>query len=147
MKPLYRLFFFLLIFPASGSYARAGAPPDTLYPVRGFCIAAPVPARLDEFVQFIRSELAPRKINTLVLRVDFNYRFESHPELRDSLALSRSEVRKLVRTCRDAGIRVVPQINLLGHQSWASKTNNLLAKYPEFDETPHVMMPAKYAWP
>jgi hypothetical protein len=147
MKPLYRLFFFLLIFPATGSYARVGTPPDTLYPVRGFCIAAPVPARLDEFVQFIRSELAPRKINTLVLRVDFNYRFESHPELRDSLALSRSEVRKLVRTCRDAGIRVVPQINLLGHQSWASKTNNLLAKYPEFDETPHVMMPAKYAWP
>ncbi|MDO9614059.1 MAG: family 20 glycosylhydrolase, partial [Bacteroidota bacterium] len=37
--------------------------------------------------------------------------------------------------------------NLLGHQSWAGKTGNLLEVYPQFDETPHVKMPEKYEWP
>lgn len=120
---------------------------DSLLPVRGFCIAAPSARQLDRFVTFIHDELAPRQVNTLILRVDFNYQFESHPELRDSVALSKRDVKKLVAACRKANIRIIPQINLLGHQSWASKTTNLLRVYPQFDETPHVMMPAKYVWP
>ena len=86
-------------------------------------------------------------MNTLVLRIDFNYQFESHPELRDSSALSKAEVRKLVDVCRKSQIRIIPQINLLGHQSWASKVTNLLRVYPQFDETPKVKMPEKYKWP
>jgi hypothetical protein len=35
----------------------------------------------------------------------------------------------------------------LGHQSWATKTYNLLVQYPQFDETPHVKMPEKFVWP
>jgi hypothetical protein len=42
---------------------------------------------------------------------------------------------------------VIPQINLLGHQSWASTCGNLLKAYPDFDETPWVKFPEKYAWP
>lgn len=117
------------------------------FPVRGFCIAAPKPSGVDTFVKFIREELAPRKVNTLILRVDFNYMFESHPELRDSVALSKSDIKKLVTVCKDNNIRIIPQINLLGHQSWAGTTHNLLRVYPQFDETPHVKMPAKYVWP
>nr|MBP7558662.1 glycoside hydrolase [Chitinophagaceae bacterium] len=45
---------------------------DSLLPVRGFCIAAPQPAELDSFLLFIRKELAPQKLNTLILRVDYN---------------------------------------------------------------------------
>jgi hypothetical protein len=119
---------------------------DTL-PTRGFCIAAPLPQQLNPFIKFIEEELVPREVNTLILRVDFNYQFTSHPELRDSIALSKSEVKKLVTVCKKNHIRLIPQINLLGHQSWASKTTNLLAKYPQFDETPWVKMPAKYEWP
>lgn len=120
---------------------------DSIFPVRGFCIAAPLPDRLEEFVKFIDSELVPRKVNTLVLRVDYNYQFKSHPELRDKVALSDKEVKKLVNACKKGNIRLIPQINLLGHQSWASELNNLLKVYPEFDETPHVKMPADYKWP
>jgi hypothetical protein len=120
---------------------------DTSLPVRGFCIAAPLPDGLNDFVKFIKEELQPRHVNTLILRVDFNYQFESHPELRDSAALAKTDVKKLVETCRSAGITIIPQINLLGHQSWASKTTNLLRVYPQFDETPHVKMPVKYEWP
>ncbi|CAN5381606.1 family 20 glycosylhydrolase [soil metagenome] len=120
---------------------------DSLFPVRALCIAAPKPAGVDEFVKFINEELAPRKVNTLVLRVDYNYQFESHPELRDSVALSKEEVKKLVNASKNHNIRIIPQINLLGHQSWANTTRNLLRVYPEFDETPHVKMPEKYEWP
>jgi hypothetical protein len=120
---------------------------DSLMPVRGFCIAAPQSKELAAFTKFINEELAPRHVNTLILRVDYNYQFESHPELRDASALSKQEVKSLVNTCRKQNIRLIPQINLLGHQSWASKTTNLLTVYPEFDETPHVKMPEKYVWP
>ena len=53
---------------------------DTL-PVRGFAIAAPRPTGVDSFVTFIKKELAPRHVNTLILRVDYHYQFKSHPEL------------------------------------------------------------------
>lgn len=121
--------------------------PDSLIPVRGFCIAAPRPAELVRFLTFIDQELAPRKINTLILRVDFNYQFESHPELRDSIALAKPDVKRLVEICRKNNIRLIPQINLLGHQSWAGTLYNLLKVYPQFDETPGVKMPANYVWP
>lgn len=119
---------------------------DTL-PVRGLSIAAPTPAGLDAFVKFIKDELAPRRINTLILRVDYNYQWESHPELRDTVALTKSHAKKIVTACKDAGIRIVPQINLLGHQSWASTLGKLLEVYPQFDETPGVKIPAEYHWP
>lgn len=124
--------------------------PDSNYVVRGFAIAAPKPSGLDDFVKFINEELAPRKINTLILRVDFNYSYKSHPELRDSAALTKSEVKKILEACKKNKIAIIPQINLLGHQSWAHKLNKLLEKYPEFDETPWVKMPAtatEYKWP
>ncbi len=139
------LFIIALFIVCSTAFAQTRL--DTLLPVRGFCIAAPQPKYVDPFVQFIQKELAPRKVNTLILRVDFNYQFESHPELRDSIALSKTDVKKLVNVCKKNNIRIIPQINLLGHQSWADTTYNLLRVYPRFDETPHVKMPAKYGWP
>jgi hypothetical protein len=61
--------------------------------------------------------------------------------------LTKADVKQLVEVCRKNHIRLIPQINLLGHQSWASRTGNLLRVYPGFDETPHVKMPEKYEWP
>jgi hypothetical protein len=127
----------------------AGQPGDSSYMVRGFVIAAPKPSGLDDFIKFINEELAPRKVNTLIMRVDFNYEYKSHPELRDSAALSKRDAKKILEACKKNGIAIIPQINLLGHQSWAAKNGKLLAVYPEFDETPWVKMPAPkdYKWP
>ncbi len=94
---------------------------DSLLPVRGFCIGAPKPQDVDAFIKFIREELATRKVNTLILRVDYNYQYQSHPELRDSIALSKADVEKMVKACNETGIQLIPQVNLLGHQSWASQ--------------------------
>jgi hypothetical protein len=56
--------------------AGSTANPDNILPVRGFCIAAPKPEELDEFIKFINEELAPRSVNTLILRIDYNYQYE-----------------------------------------------------------------------
>ena len=140
------IFFFLAVAGVhTNSLAQKNI--DSLLPVRGFCIGAPKPAAVDSFTRFINEELAPRNVNTLVLRIDYRYQFTSHPELQDSFALSKSDIKKMVKACQQHGIRIIPQINLLGHQSWASHTYKLLAVYPQFDETPDVQMPAKYEWP
>jgi hypothetical protein len=115
--------------------------------VNGLCIAAPSHDNAEEFVSFVDEFIAPLGINTLILRVDFNYNYTSRPELRDDNPLTQAQVKAIVAVCRENGIRLIPQINLLGHQSWAEKVNKLLEVYPEFDETPNVTMPEKYEWP
>jgi type 1 glutamine amidotransferase len=148
MKPLFKqLAVVVLCCLAGAGSARAGASLDDLLPVRGLCIAAPNPRQVDAFVKFIQEELAPRSVNTLILRVDFNYQFTSRPELANASGLSRADVRKLVAVCRTNRIRLIPQINLLGHQSWQRSVGKLLQVYPEFDETPWVKNPEQYAWP
>lgn len=132
---------FLLIFFALPSIAQNS------FQVNGLCIAAPNTGQVDEFVEFIESELAPAGINTLILRVDFNYAYESRPELKGKNPLTKEQVKQLVAVCKKNEIDLIPQVNLLGHQSWASTLNKLLAVYPEFDETPHVKIPEKYEWP
>jgi glucosamine--fructose-6-phosphate aminotransferase (isomerizing) len=136
----------LALIPAAVAAALAlaaapdGSTEDAL-PVRGFCIAAPLPDGVDAFINFIEQELVTASINTLVLRVDYNFEYRSHPELRDDVALSEKQVKKIVKACRRGGIRVIPQINLLGHQSWEEELSGLLRVYPELDETPHIAMP------
>lgn len=120
---------------------------DSKLPIRGLAIAAPSVNGLDLFIKFIEEELAPAHFNLLILRVDWNYAYESHPELRDPNPLSKADVKRIVAACKKHGIRLAPQINLLGHQSWAQTTHALLRVYPEFDETPHVKTENYTQWP
>ena len=115
--------------------------------VKGFSVKQPAREGLERFIRFVEKELAPKGVNTLILRVDYDYQYRSHPELVRSSALSEVEVKQLVAICRSNGIQLIPQINLLGHQSWATSLGKLLEVYPEFDETPHVILPETYEWP
>jgi hypothetical protein len=75
-------------------------------------------------------------VNLLIVEVDYNYEYVSHPELRGEDPISRETVRKIVGLCRDQKIRLIPEFQSLGHQSWEEKTFPLLTQYPQFDETP-----------
>ena len=136
---------FILLFTLLTSNFLIKAQADL--PVVALCIAAPSAENVEEFVEFIDNELAPSGINTLILRVDFNYDYKLRPELRDENPLSFNDVKSLVNVCEKNNINLIPQVNLLGHQSWASTLNKLLEVYPEFDETPHVKLPENYKWP
>jgi hypothetical protein len=80
--------------------------------------------------------LAKRGVNLLIAEVDYWYDYASHPELRMENPVKRETVKALVAACRSHGIRLVPQFQSLGHQSWAEKTFPLLIKYPQLDESP-----------
>jgi N-acetyl-beta-hexosaminidase len=127
------------------AFGQTPTPAD--FPVKGFSIAAPSRVGIDSFVNFMNMELASRKINTLVLRIDYSFQYKSHPELVSPHALSLADVQKISAAAKKNNINIIPQVNLLGHQSWAGNTGKLLQVYPEFDETPWVKMPEKYVWP
>ncbi len=69
MKKRHAILLFMLIF---STWLFAQQAPDSSFILKGFAIAAPKPSGVDDFVKFINEELAPRKINTLILRIDYN---------------------------------------------------------------------------
>jgi len=82
-------------------------------------------------------DLTARGVNVLVLEVDYGFEFRSHPELRIAeKVITHAGARRFVTACRKRGIRVIPQFQSFGHQSWAKETWPLLTKYPAFDLTP-----------
>jgi hypothetical protein len=145
MKSIRLLLFAFLMLGFLSNMCQAGKPVPP--PVIGLCIAAPSPSDLDRFLLFMEEVLAPGGVNTLVLRVDYNYAYESFPNLRGDDPLTKMEVGRLVALADTLGIRLIPQINLLGHQSWHGNLGNLLREFPEFDETPSVELPERYEWP
>ncbi|MFC2124075.1 family 20 glycosylhydrolase [Bacteroidota bacterium] len=119
---------------------------DELLLVRGLCLPAPDKETVDPFIKFINEELVPMKVNTLVLRIGYNFEYESHPELRTENALSKGDINKMKKACKDGGIRIIPLINLLGHQSWYGSINKLLEVYPEFNESPDFPPDGQEEW-
>jgi len=111
------------------------ADPNPL-PVRALCLAAPTPEEVSLAVRFIRDALPKEGVNVLVMEFDYRYQYKSHPEVTDRDALSEEQVKQIVAACHDSGVRLIPLLNLLGHQSWAAQTFGLLRAHPEFDETP-----------
>lgn len=81
-------------------------------------------------------KLAAVGVNTLILEANYNFEFKSHPELNSPNGVKQASARALAAEARKLGIRLIPQFNCLGHQSWSKTTYALLTKYPEFDETP-----------
>lgn len=83
------------------------------------------------------AEFAKKGINTLFLEVDYNYDFKSHPELRQSDSVITNEgAQYFTQLAKINGIKVIPQFQCLGHQSWKKNTGKLLEEYPEFDIMP-----------
>jgi Glycosyl hydrolase family 20, catalytic domain len=88
----------------------------------------------------IEEKLAPWGVNAVILEVNYNFDFKSHPELRgnETNAWRVEDARELAEVCRKHGVRLVPMFNCLGHQSWARNTFALLTKHPDFDESPAI---------
>jgi hypothetical protein len=76
------------------------------------------------------------RLNGLILEINYHFRFKSHPEVTEGDALTVEDCRHLKELGDRHGVRIIPMINCLGHQSWAAHTAQLLKSHPEFDETP-----------
>jgi glycosyl hydrolase family 20 len=80
--------------------------------------------------------LAKLGVNALILEINYGFEFQSHPEIRAGNAMTFEQAKGLAQLCRANGIRPIPCLNCLGHQSWSTHTGALLASHPELDETP-----------
>ena len=94
------------------------------------------PEGLAPLKEAVDKVLAPLGVNVIVLEVGYNYEFKSHPELRQTKFITKADAQDLARFCRAHGIRVIPQFNCLGHQSWRNTLYPLLTQYRELEETP-----------
>jgi hypothetical protein len=93
-------------------------------------------AEIDSLIEVLPS-LAEIGINTLIFEVDYNFNFQSHPELRGGESpVTINGASRLVDACSENKIRLIPEFQCLGHQSWGKETFPLLTVYPEFDLTP-----------
>ena len=112
----------------------------TGWPFRGFCIHAPKQEDLPLFHKFITEILPARGCNTLVLITRYRFRFKSHPEVSEPGGLTHEQAAEIASLCRKAGVRFIPKMNLLGHQSSVkgAGTQGLLRAHPEFEEAPDV---------
>lgn len=96
-------------------------------------------ANSDEQVAQLQEQLpglAALGVNVVVLEVDYSFDFRSHPEVRSHPFITRPAAHALAEAAHAQGIRLIPQLNCLGHQSWDKVTGSLLTSHPEFDETP-----------
>ena len=111
-------------------------------PVVGLCIAAPTVENVEEFTQFIDYELAPSGINTLILRVDFNYDYTSRPELRDENPLTLKDVKSIVNVETYALLEYINMYISCGSQTCTKqymfnikgKSSKKNLKFQDFDQ-------------
>ncbi len=81
--------------------------------------------------------LSKKGINTIFLEIDYHFDFKSHPELiQTENPITKKGAKKFAEICKAHGIKIIPQFQSLGHQSWAENTWKLLTVYPELDLTP-----------
>ena len=82
-------------------------------------------------------KLSQQGINVLILEVNYNFAFKSHPELRHRTdPITKEGARRFAALCKKFNIRLIPQFQTVGHQSWKEQTFPLLTVYPNFDLTP-----------
>ena len=119
--------------------------------IKGIVLTAPLSDEIDDVIKFIDEYLAPRGFNMIVMQVRYRYQFKRHPEVWGYDPLSCEDVKRLLAVCRKNNMKLVPKMNLIGHQSGfpneptdgilhghnevlADIKDGLLRAYPDFDE-------------
>jgi hypothetical protein len=122
---------------ATTTNSPAGAPPTADKPWRVLhLINYATDDRLEQLKKQL-PQLSEMGINCLILEVNYEFEFQSHPELRHGdRQITKAGATRFVEACQKNGIELIPQFMCLGHQSWAQNTQPLLTKYPELDLTP-----------
>jgi hypothetical protein len=128
----------ILLGMAAGLPAAAG--PDEPKPVKQWRGLHVLSYDTDKDLDLLGSQvprLAEMGLNVLIVEVDYHFQFQSYPKLRDGREpITPEGAARLTAVCRKHGVRLIPQFQCLGHQSWAKDTFPLLTVYPEFDLTP-----------
>ena len=108
--------------------------------MKGLCLGVPKKEDYQLFLRTVEEVLPAGGYDTLVLLVRYNFQFRRHPEVATSNALDLAQAKEIAALCRRNKIRLIPKMNLLGHQSGKERgtEDGLLKAHPEFDETPDL---------
>ncbi|MBM4080670.1 MAG: hypothetical protein FJ278_13285, partial [Planctomycetes bacterium] len=87
------------------------------FAIRAYHSSAPLKGGLEEYKALVRT-LAKLRFNTLMLEVNEKLKYERHPKIGHEYALTKAEMRDLVKFCRDLGFEVIPQVQTFGHFSY-----------------------------
>jgi hypothetical protein len=110
------------------------------WPFKGICLSAPRQADYEMFKRVIAEVLPSLKCNNLVLLLRYRFDFKKHPEVVDKEPITLKQAQEISNLCRQNNIRIIPKMNLFGHQSekGGELRLGLLRAYPDFDETPDL---------
>lgn len=78
--------------------------------------------------------LARLGVNAIIVETGYSFDFKSHPELKRGKGISRAAAKNLAAVARTNSVRLIPELDCLGHQSLKKSVLPLLAKHPEFAE-------------
>jgi len=84
--------------------------------------------------------LAAIGVNVVVVEVNYSFEFQTHPELRNQKFVTGTTAHELAAAARRCGIRLIPEFNCLGHQSFGRRVEPLLKVHPEFSEAPSLAL-------
>ena len=105
---------------------------------RGVHLMSPGKAGIPALKKGIDEGLKPLGINVVVLEVELRLSVQVASRTQRWIGLKPRGRPRPGRLLSRPGHPADPQLNCLGHQSWAKTTMPLLTKYPQFDETPEV---------
>ena len=134
---LKRILLLLLVSLLAGcATPQKTAPPVKIIGAwRGVHLWVDCESRAQELLRTLPA-LARAGVNTVVMEVNYSYEFQAHPELRKKNFITQKTAHQLAAAAQRNGIRLIPEFNCLGHQSFGGRVEPLLKVHPEFNETP-----------
>ena len=128
------VFVCLMVLTVAGCATRTGPGPLPADAWRGLHVYLSDREDVPILIRAVEEQLAPKGLNALVIEVDFNFQYESHPELASKNGMNKDDVKQLLAACRRHGIELIPQFQCFGHQG--SRPNIFLSTYPELMAPP-----------
>ncbi len=104
-------------------------------PWRGVHVGISNKSKVEQLTGVV-GKLADLGINVIVGEINYGFQYKSYPKLQRDDVSSAEQIKKLLAECRKHKVRLIPQFQCLGHQSWSKRTAPLLTEFPQFDETP-----------
>lgn len=105
---------------------------DRTLPIIGFHTIIAEHESTDSLIRLIEEGLAPKGVNTLIL--EMRYAFRCFPEYATG-TVTYEDAQRIADTCETHGIRLVPLLPCLGHQS----TGKRWVPYPIFQAHPELL--------
>jgi len=101
---------------------------------RGWHSASPVVETVDDYRKFL-DMLALLKFNAVMMEVNNRLKYERHPDIATSHALTKDELRAVVEYARSLQFEVIPQVQTLGHFNYV--LNNPAYRHLAENREPH----------